>query len=192
MRIALTVEGKLEEDCRKAAAAVKTPVNHWLVDLLRKHFLATPAEESAKPKRRSLKQRKADFLLAVERRYWFAPSCRLADVPRKEARGWLLEEEFAAEHDESQYAYIEGVEARMLRFGKAKGVVLAFLSFLNANHPKYGRVKIEFLNRFLGPFMDEVFKLIRQEIGGGQGGQGEKLIERIRTSYEKRLLAFTD
>lgn len=193
MRIALTVEGELEEKCRAAALEGKHKgVNHWLIDLLLKHF-SGPAKKGPRfPSKRSKRQKMQDLLDAVERRYWFAPACKAAEVTRDEARKWLEDEGFQAAYEDAQFAFIESIEARMLRFGTAKGVVLAFLSFLNANHPKYGRVKIEFLNRFLGPFLDEIYALIRKKCGAGPGSLGEKLIEEIQQAYEKRLLAFTD
>jgi len=152
---------------------------------------ASEEGQFAKPQRDTKARKQERFLRALERRYFVVAACRLAKVERREVKAWLEDEEFAAAFDESKAAFIEGVEAKLLRVGagKMKGQVIALLSFLNAHHPSYGRLRVEQISRLVGPLIESFYDVIREMAGDKLG---ESIVKRLRELAEKKLANYSD
>ena len=155
--------------------------------------LQAASEESvfAKPQRDTKAKKQERFLRALERRYFVVAACRLAKVNRAEVRGWMADEEFAELFTEAQEAFVESVESKLLRVGagKMKGQVIALLSFLNAHHPSYGRLRVEQISRLVGPLIESFYDVIREMAGEKLG---EAIVKRLRELAEKKLANYSD
>lgn len=73
--------------------------------------------------------------------------------------------------------------------GSNKGQVLAYLSFLNAHHPEFGRIKAEQLARILSPLIKRFYAAVMLEAGEKIGARIKLRMEEIA---EARLADFSD
>lgn len=155
--------------------------------------LVEESEEAlfAKPPRDTKARKQERFLRALERRFFVVGACRLAKVDRREVKGWLEDEEFGELFTEAKEAFIESVERKLLRVGagKLKGQVIALLSFLNAHHPSYGRLRVEQITRLLGPLIESFYDVIREMAGDKLG---DAIVKRLRELAEKKLANYSD
>lgn len=145
----------------------------------------------AKPARDTKARKQERFLRALERRYFVVAACRLAKVDRREVKQWMVDEEFGELFTEAQEAFIESVESKLLRVGagKIKGQVIALLSFLNAHHPSYGRLRVEQIARLVGPLIESFYGVVREMAGEKLG---EAIVKRLRELAEKKLANYSD
>lgn len=184
--------GETEKRARDEARKAGRSVSEWVGDVLTEFFKKLDDAAAAPPPppvKETPKQRQNRFLETLERKFFVSRACRACDIPRSDVKKWLQKPDFAEAYAEAQACYIEWVESKLVRLGSVKGAVLALLSFLNAHNPHYGRQRVEWINRFLGPLMDQVYKLIDREIGGKSG---EDLCRKIRQLVEKRLLDYSE
>lgn len=155
--------------------------------------LQSTSEESvfAKPARDTKARKQERFLRALERRYFVVAACRLAKVDRREVKQWMADEEFGEAFTEAQEAFVESVESKLLRVGagKIKGQVIALLSFLNAHHPSYGRLRVEQIARLVGPLIESFYDVVREMAGEKLG---EAIVKRLRELAEKKLANYSD
>lgn len=195
-RISVPLSEETNEQLRLAAAKLGIPVSK-AAELAIGEWLAVQRDaELGKPRARGRRreteeQRKERFLTALESSFHVARACRKTGIPREEVRQWVRCSEFADQVSEAQAVFIEWVEWKLIRMGvrKEKPQLLALMSFLNAQHPQWGRLKYESILRWFGPFMEGVYNLIRRELGDENG---DALCKQIREAADKALSRFGD
>lgn len=195
VRITFEVDADTAALYRVEAAKLGIPVAELARQAMAEKLDALHAESEegqfAKPVRDTKARKQERFLRALERRYFVVGACRLAKVDRREVRTWMDDPDFEELFTEAQEAFIEGVERKLLRVGagKMKGQVIALLSFLNAHHPSYGRLRVEQISRLVGPLIENFYDVIREMAGEKLG---EAIVKRLRELAEKKLANYSD
>ena len=135
------------------------------------------------------------FLEAVEKNYRFARSCEVAKVCQAEMTEQLeTDEEFKSAFKSAQSRFTEDIEFMVLEAAKGerkidKSAMTGLIAWLNNNHPAWGRVKAEMIQRIFGPLFTDMLKAANEEI---DGRTYKKLVARWESIRETRLLAFSD
>lgn len=178
-------------EAAKLGISVAELARQAMADKMDALHAASEESQFAKPQRDTKARKQDRFLRAVERRYFVVAACRLAKVDRREVKSWIEDDEFSSAFDESKAAFIESVESKLLRVGagKMKGQVIALLSFLNAHHPSYGRLRVEQISRLVGPLIESFYDVIREMAGEKLG---ESIVKRLRELAEKKLANYSD
>lgn len=195
VRITFEVDADTAALYRVEAAKLGIPVAELARQAMAEKLDALQAESEegqfVKPVRDTKARKQDRFLRALERRFFVVSACRLAKVDRREVKTWMAEDEFSELFTESQEAFIESVERKLLRVGagKMKGQVIALLSFLNAHHPSYGRLRVEQISRLVGPLIESFYDVIREMAGEKLG---ESIVKRLRELAEKKLANYSD
>lgn len=107
------------------------------------------------------------FLAAVRASFAVWTAAQYAGVSAEDVRAWLQDEDFRREVNQCQELFVEGVEHHLLDMarGRAKGCFGSTIGFLNAHHPNYGRIKGEFLARFIAPMLNRFQRILAEQVG---------------------------
>ncbi len=184
----------LAEQARTLAASRGVPLAHVALEALQALLAAekarTEAVQFAPRAKESKEARQARFLEAIEARWGIAAACKVTEIPRKTVKEWLQNPAFVDRYLESKAVYAEEVEIGLLKLGLgvSKGQVLALITWLNANCPQYGRVRIEAIARRMETFIDKCYALIRADLGDKTG---EAIVKKLREEADLQLSGLT-
>lgn len=157
-------------------------------DLIRRVLAEYQDKVSRAPSRsRDAKKR---FLDQLDNEWGIWSAARSARVDAADVRLWLADAEFAQEVNRRQQIYIEGVEQHMLNMarGISKGCFASTIGFLNSHHANYGRVKGEFLAKFLTPLLNRLHKIAAEKVGEANA---KELLVAFQAEADARLAQFT-
>lgn len=159
-------------------------------DLVRRalsEYQAEASKEGGRSRKRDLKER---FLEQLELEWGVWSAAKTAKVPASEVRVWLQDPDFATEVNHRQQLYVEGVEQHMLAMarGTAKGCFASTIGFLNSHHANYGRVKGEFLAKFLTPLLNRLQKIVAEKVGDSNA---REIMLAFQAEADSRLAQFT-
>lgn len=135
---------------------------------------------------------KATFLEKVRLKFGLGLAAQEAGLEWRQVEAWQEKDErFDEDVDAAQKVYLQTIEQELIEIGKGakKGVAGALATFLAAHHPAYGRIKIEFLNKIIGPLIEGFYNIIR-EMAGEQ--LGERIVTRLRELAQRKLADFSD
>jgi len=188
VKIQVVLPPEIEQPLRQLAADKRSTLAGVAREAILAHIKAEEAKAFAPPEKpESLSKRQERFLAAVEKYFTPIRACKRTKISRSEVAKWLEDPTFEDRFSDAQEAFVEFVEWKLLDLGK-RGAILALLSFLNAHHPKYGRLRYEAVIRFLGPLLERIYNEIRSELGE----QGETLCGKIRELADKALSSLSD
>ena len=194
VRVAFDASSEVAEQARALAASRGVPLAHVALEALQTLLAAekakTQAVQFAPRVRESEKARQTRFLEAIEEEGGIAAASRLTEIPRKTVKQWMTDPNFVDRYLDSKAAYAESVEVDLLKLGRGvtKGQVLALITWLNANSPQYGRVRIETIARRMETFIDKCYGLIRADLGEKTG---EAIVKKLREEADLQLSGLT-
>jgi len=193
----------MAEDLRdrrgRLVVEVGTELKKWYQTQSKSESIDTPelvrrvlSEYQAKAAKGPTRARDAKrrFLDQLEREWGIWSAAKSAKVDAAEVRDWLQDPEFSLEVMRHQQIYIEGVEQHMLSMarGTAKGCFASAIGFLNSHHVNYGRVKGEFLAKFLAPLLNRLHKIAVEKVGENNA---KELMLAFQAEADARLAQFT-
>ncbi len=135
------------------------------------------------------------FLSAVEEYYRFGRSCDVAGVnPADITEALEADPLFQEAYRAAQRRFIEDIEFLLLDAAKGnrkidKSAMTGLIAFLNNNHPAWGRIKAEMIQRIFGPLMTDMLKAAQELI---DARTYKKLVAKWESIREMRLLPFSD
>lgn len=197
LRVAFDAGRELHESARLLAAhrqmSLAALAREALAQLVERSSLLE--EEVAVQKADRLKDRKAKFVKAVERRYYPILAARVCKLDLADVEQWARKDEkFAAAIEQAQLYFLCSLEIKkiaQLRTGKAnaKDSYLYWQSFQNAHNPNHGRFKADAAAREYRGFIDEAYKIIEKDL---TAAQAKATIEKIKGMAERRLARLGD
>jgi hypothetical protein len=135
------------------------------------------------------------FLEAVEVHYRFRKSCQVAQVSPAEITAALAADEvFREAYKSAQATFTEEMEFIVLDCAKGnrkidKPAMTGLIAWLNNNHPAWGRVKAEMIQRIFGPLFRDIFAAAAELL---DSKTYKKFVEKLESIREVRLLPFSD
>lgn len=135
------------------------------------------------------------FLEAVQKHYRFHRACEVANVDPDEMTVLLeSDEDFEAAYIEAQSRYIDEIEDLVIQAAKGerkidKSAMTGLIAWLNNNHPNWGRIKTELLQRAFGPLFNDLLKAVKKRVSSSVY---KDLCEDFESIRETRFLSFSD
>lgn len=126
-----------------------------------------PEEEAPDPEP-PLPAEPASLPLAVERLHAVPLAAAHIGVPLDLVEEWLREDPALSRAvDQARRRFELGIEQRVLQIGtgERRGTRQALLAFLEANDPRYGRVKSELVQRITKPWIAKVLTALQDAVG---------------------------
>ena len=116
---------------------------------------------------------KREILEAVGGGKSLAKAARAAKITQRTVYYHLESDEvFRILFEESKTLCVENVVEKLYdQATKEKPNITAILAFLNANHPDYGQIRTQVLQRILGPFLERIVRLAEEFIPAGRLNQ---------------------
>ena len=195
-RIAFDVDTTTAEAAKTLAVQRGMKLAHLASEALQDHLSTWEAETlkasvaPAGDKRETKAQRQARFLDALEQVVGPNKACKLTEIPRKEVREWMTDKGFEERYLDAKEAFVETQEEALLDLsqGRLKGQVVGQITFMNSNDARYGRVKVETVNRFMAVFISDCYERIRVKLGDETG---DAVVKDIRELADLRLSLLT-
>lgn len=113
---------------------------------------------------------KRDILEAVGAGKSLAKAARAAKITQRTVYNHLDSDPvFRMLFEESKTLCVENVVEKLYdQATKEKPNITAILAFLNANHPDYGQIRTQVLQRVLGPFLERIVRLAEEFVPAGR------------------------
>lgn len=115
-------------------------------------------------------EKKAEVVKRVRSCYAVGRVLRLLGIPRRLFNRWIDgDDEFAEDLQLAQQDFVDEMEARLIKMAKGgkaakKGDYMALISFLNASHLSYGRIRAEMMEKALVGFIDLVIPIVASHV----------------------------
>lgn len=186
-RLTIELDEQTSEYIRMEAARRKVTMSDMVRQWI-KQEKEGKAREEKKTKRKGTPQEQ--YLQELEDRWGLWSCAKAVGVSRTDVKTWLNNPEFAMNVSDAQSEYIEKREQVLINMadGTCFGQFNAAIAFLNAHHPQYGRVKGEFLNKFIAPLLNSIQKIIAELTNEETAA---RVMESLRNDAECRIAQFT-
>lgn len=186
-RLTVELDEQTSEYIRMEAAKSKVSMSDMVRTWI-KNEKNGRAKEEKKAKRKGTPQEQ--YLQELEDRWGLWSCAKAVGVSRGEVKAWLNDPEFATNVSDAQSEYIEKREQVLINMadGTCFGQFNAAIAFLNAHHPQYGRVKGEFLNKFIAPLLNSIQKILAELTNEDTAA---RVMEALRNDAECRIAQFT-
>ncbi len=141
------------------------------------------------------RQKVVRFLEAVAEHYRFHKACEIAKVDEDEMTELIESDpEFEEAYIEAQSRYIDDVEDLVIQAAKGdrkidKSAMTGLIAWLNNNHPNWGRIKTEMLQRAFGPLFKDLLRAVKKKVSSSVY---KELCEEFEQIRENRFLSFSD
>jgi hypothetical protein len=104
------------------------------------------------------------------------------------------DEDFRAAKAEAESRYQDDIEHMVIRAAKGqlkidKTAMFGLVAWLNNNHPNWGRIKTEFLQRAFAPLFQQLLKAVKRKV---PPAVYKELCDEFDQIREARFLSFSD
>ncbi len=163
-------------------------------DLVASVLQAAKDAQEAPPPKPHPRTKKGRFLAYVEEHWSFASAVVELKLSIEEVTGWLQDRNFLSQYHLAQRIYLDKIEKRLIEQGDGsrKGYVLGYVTFLNAHHPGYGRLRREQINRILARIVKKMMKLLETELGPGGRDQVKRISDKLNAHITQAVAVFTE
>jgi hypothetical protein len=196
IRLGATLHARL----RQAAATEGIEPSKFVRKLITEHLAQAASAKLAAPSSRRKKETESQeqdrFLEAILLDFHTSKACRATGIDKAKVKAWLKDSAFVGEFCDAQEAYIEDIEATLVKLAKGEikagqGAFLAAQSFLNAHHPQHtgGRIKREMMTRQVGPMLERFYKVV-SEVATDE--IAARIIKRMKEIADKKLSEFSE
>lgn len=135
------------------------------------------------------------FLDYIANRWSHAGAVVDLGLKPKEVEGWFLKDDFKLRYNYAQRIYVDSIERKLIQLGEGMlkgGNALGFITFLNAHHPGYGRLRREQINRIITQSVKKFMGLLERDLGPAHKDTLKRTLDKFQAWQGFKVSAYTD